>query len=243
MLTASERKEDAMAALRMGAYAIVQKRYAVETLMEAIRSAARGLVWVPPDLQGELAAELRITHWQAALQPRTELSSAVLLPGFGMGKWPNGSRLARARSRRISTTSFRSSVSGIASNWRFMRIALDWRKPRPASANPQEARKASFTERIGCSGWLLEYEQQGTGPRSGSHAPKLIGALGDLKGKGAVRFIAERGEVTRAGLPKRRGGVRICVALWQSEKRQQLSSCVFNKTFRIVLFLLGYWAD
>jgi DNA-binding NarL/FixJ family response regulator len=59
VLTASERKEDAVAALRMGAHAIVQKRYAVETLIEAIRSAAEGLVWVPPQLQGELVAQLR----------------------------------------------------------------------------------------------------------------------------------------------------------------------------------------
>ena len=59
VLTASERKEDAMAALRMGALAIVQKRYAVETLMEAIRAAARGMVWVPAALQSELTARLR----------------------------------------------------------------------------------------------------------------------------------------------------------------------------------------
>jgi DNA-binding NarL/FixJ family response regulator len=58
VLTASERAEDAMEALRMGALAIVQKRYAVETLMEGIRSAAQGLVWVPPALQGELIAQL-----------------------------------------------------------------------------------------------------------------------------------------------------------------------------------------
>jgi DNA-binding NarL/FixJ family response regulator len=59
VLTASERKEDAMAALRMGAHAFVQKRYAVETLMEAIRSAAQGLVWLPPALHAELAAQFR----------------------------------------------------------------------------------------------------------------------------------------------------------------------------------------
>lgn len=58
VLTASESKQDAMAALRMGAYAFVQKRYAVETLMEAIRSAAQGLVWIPPALQAEVAAHL-----------------------------------------------------------------------------------------------------------------------------------------------------------------------------------------
>jgi DNA-binding NarL/FixJ family response regulator len=59
VLTASERKEDAMTALRMGACAIVQKRYAVETLMEAIRAAAQGLVWIPPALQAELATQIR----------------------------------------------------------------------------------------------------------------------------------------------------------------------------------------
>ena len=58
VLTASERIEDAMAAMRKGARAIVQKRFAVETLMEAIRSAAKGLVWMPPSLQTELAAQL-----------------------------------------------------------------------------------------------------------------------------------------------------------------------------------------
>jgi DNA-binding NarL/FixJ family response regulator len=58
VLTASEREEDAMAALRMGAHAFVQKRYAVETLMEAIRSAAQGLVWIPPALQAKIAAQL-----------------------------------------------------------------------------------------------------------------------------------------------------------------------------------------
>ena len=57
VLTASERKEDAVAALRMGASAFVQKRYAIETLMEAIRFAAQGLVWIPPALRAEIAAQ------------------------------------------------------------------------------------------------------------------------------------------------------------------------------------------
>ncbi len=58
VLTASERIEDAMAALRLGARAIVQKRFAVETVAEAIRTVAGGLVWIPPMLQAELAAEM-----------------------------------------------------------------------------------------------------------------------------------------------------------------------------------------
>jgi DNA-binding NarL/FixJ family response regulator len=58
VLTASERIEDAMAALRLGARAIVQKRFAVETLIEAIRTTADGLVWVPPILQAEMAGRI-----------------------------------------------------------------------------------------------------------------------------------------------------------------------------------------
>ena len=58
VLTASERVEDALEALRMGAKAIVQKRFAVETVVEAIRSVATGLVWIPPTLQTELATQM-----------------------------------------------------------------------------------------------------------------------------------------------------------------------------------------
>jgi DNA-binding NarL/FixJ family response regulator len=58
ILTASENLEDAVMAVRSGARAIVQKRFAVETLMEAVRTAAEGLVWTPPALQAELAAQL-----------------------------------------------------------------------------------------------------------------------------------------------------------------------------------------
>lgn len=81
VLTASERKEDAMAALRMGAHAFVQKRYAVETLMEAIRSAARGLVWIPPALQAELAAQLRSPASRQLSDRETEIIRCI---GLGL---------------------------------------------------------------------------------------------------------------------------------------------------------------
>jgi DNA-binding NarL/FixJ family response regulator len=77
VLTASERKEDAMAALRMGASAIVQKRYAVETLMEAIRSAAQGQVWIPPALQAEVAAQLRSPSSKQLSNRETEIIRCV----------------------------------------------------------------------------------------------------------------------------------------------------------------------
>jgi DNA-binding NarL/FixJ family response regulator len=58
VLTASEELGDALSAVRRGARAVVQKRYAVETLLEAIHAAADGLVWMPPSVQAALAAEL-----------------------------------------------------------------------------------------------------------------------------------------------------------------------------------------
>jgi len=57
VLTASERIEDALGAIRLGARAVVQKRYAIETLVGAIRSVAEGFVWMPPELQAELTAQ------------------------------------------------------------------------------------------------------------------------------------------------------------------------------------------
>ena len=57
ILTASERIEDGIAAMRLGARAVVQKRFAIETLTEAIRAVADGLVWMPPALQTEVTAQ------------------------------------------------------------------------------------------------------------------------------------------------------------------------------------------
>jgi len=57
VVTASQRSEEALAALQAGARAIVFKRFAVETLMEAVRAVAEGHVWMPPSMQSELAAQ------------------------------------------------------------------------------------------------------------------------------------------------------------------------------------------
>ena len=56
VLTASESVENAMAAMQLGARAVVQKRFAVETLIEAIHAVAAGSVWMPQHLQAEVAA-------------------------------------------------------------------------------------------------------------------------------------------------------------------------------------------
>jgi DNA-binding NarL/FixJ family response regulator len=57
VLTASESVENGMTALRLGARGIVQKRFAIETLMTAIRSVAQGMAWMPPSLQTAFAQQ------------------------------------------------------------------------------------------------------------------------------------------------------------------------------------------
>jgi DNA-binding NarL/FixJ family response regulator len=57
VLTANEGVETGLTALRLGARAIVHKRFAIETLMIAIRAVADGLVWMPPAMQAELVAQ------------------------------------------------------------------------------------------------------------------------------------------------------------------------------------------
>jgi len=71
VLTASEVATDALAAIRLGARAVVLKRFAVETLMDAIRAVVAGNVWMPPSLQNQLAARLRDPSMNL-LSPREE---------------------------------------------------------------------------------------------------------------------------------------------------------------------------
>jgi DNA-binding NarL/FixJ family response regulator len=74
VVTASELIGDALGAIRCGARALVLKRFAVQTLMEAIRSVAAGNVWMPPSVQGELAARLR----QPSLSPLSAREEEVM---------------------------------------------------------------------------------------------------------------------------------------------------------------------
>src|SRR5262245_34965378 len=56
VLTANESVETGLTALRLGARAIVHKRFAIETLMTALRAASEGLVWMPPAIQAALVS-------------------------------------------------------------------------------------------------------------------------------------------------------------------------------------------
>ena len=53
VLTASESADDSRAALRLGARAVVQKRFALETLIAAIQAALDGFVSSPPTSKAE----------------------------------------------------------------------------------------------------------------------------------------------------------------------------------------------
>jgi DNA-binding NarL/FixJ family response regulator len=59
VVTASERPEDAVEAVTAGAQGVVLKRFAIETLLEAIRAVTAGDVWMPPSAQSYIARELR----------------------------------------------------------------------------------------------------------------------------------------------------------------------------------------
>ncbi len=56
VLTANESVETGVKALQLGARGVVQKRFAVETLITAIRTVTEGFVWMPPELQAAFAA-------------------------------------------------------------------------------------------------------------------------------------------------------------------------------------------
>jgi DNA-binding NarL/FixJ family response regulator len=70
VVTASQDAAEALAAIRAGAKAVVFKRFAVETLVEAVRTVRDGHVWRPPALQSELTARLAEPDAKAALTSR-----------------------------------------------------------------------------------------------------------------------------------------------------------------------------
>jgi DNA-binding NarL/FixJ family response regulator len=74
VVTASEQPDDALDAIRSGARAVVFKRFAVETLIDAIRTVVGGEMWLPPSLQGQLAAALQ----RAAQDPLTPREREVV---------------------------------------------------------------------------------------------------------------------------------------------------------------------
>jgi len=77
VLTATENVESAAVAIRLGARAVVQKRFAVQTLVEAIHAVAQGQVWMPPSLQAEVAAQWRSSVAKSLTSRETEIARLV----------------------------------------------------------------------------------------------------------------------------------------------------------------------
>jgi len=77
VLTASESVENAVTAMRLGARAVVQKRFAVRTLIEAIHAVVDGLVWMPPALQMEIAAQWGASGAKQLTSRETEIVRQV----------------------------------------------------------------------------------------------------------------------------------------------------------------------
>lgn len=79
VLTMSESAEDTVAAIRAGARAVVFKRFAIVTLLEAIRSVAAGHVWLPPSLQATVVSGLCHPERQAITPREQEIVREVAL--------------------------------------------------------------------------------------------------------------------------------------------------------------------
>ena len=93
VLTASESIENAVSALRLGARGVVQKRFAVKTLLDAIRAVADDLVWLPPTLQAEIAAQ-----WVATKDLTSREAEVVRYIAAGLRNAEVGERLSVSES-------------------------------------------------------------------------------------------------------------------------------------------------
>ena len=81
VVTASERLPEALDAVRAGARAVVFKRFALETLIEALRAVAGGDIWMPPSVQSRLAARMGEPEPEALTSREREIVRHVAL-GF-----------------------------------------------------------------------------------------------------------------------------------------------------------------
>jgi len=79
VVTATERVDDALAPVRAGARAVVFKRFPIETLMTAIQAVMDGHVWMPPELQAEVTAQLRAPNTTLLTRREREIVRHVAL--------------------------------------------------------------------------------------------------------------------------------------------------------------------
>lgn len=81
VVTASDQVEELLAAVRAGARAVVSKRFALETLVEAVRAVTAGHVWLPPPVQAAMT-----TGFHEAAQGRLTPRELELVREVGLGR-------------------------------------------------------------------------------------------------------------------------------------------------------------
>lgn len=79
VVTANEQAPDAFEAIRAGARAVVYKRFAIETLMDAIGAAVAGDVWMPPNVQRHAMAAIEQPQRDGLTQREREIVRNVAL--------------------------------------------------------------------------------------------------------------------------------------------------------------------
>ena len=85
--------EDSVTAIKLGARAVIQKREAFDTLLEALRTVAAGGVWMPPELQTEIIARLRTSPKKNLTERESEIVRCV---AFGLRDGEIAQRLSIA---------------------------------------------------------------------------------------------------------------------------------------------------
>jgi DNA-binding NarL/FixJ family response regulator len=77
VVTANERTDAALGAIRAGARAVVFKRFAIETLLAAVDAVVTGQLWVPPELRAAVVATLREPRRPALTRREREIVAYV----------------------------------------------------------------------------------------------------------------------------------------------------------------------
>ncbi|MBI2851684.1 MAG: response regulator transcription factor [Chloroflexi bacterium] len=82
VLTVSERYEDLLRAVRMGAHGYLSKRLSAEEIINAVKRAAAGEVILSPDMTAKLMDELKKKATEPSLSPREEEILALVGEGL-----------------------------------------------------------------------------------------------------------------------------------------------------------------
>ncbi len=77
VFTGTDRAEDVIEAFRMGAHGIVQKTASVDTLVEAIKRVAAGMIWIPSELQRKLHAQRKDQGHEQLTKRETDIARHV----------------------------------------------------------------------------------------------------------------------------------------------------------------------